>query len=55
MFTWRGRGHRIQSKLIIDYAFTNFDYFNHIEYTFNSFSDHPNMILSNQKLLKLNL
>ena len=48
-FTWRGRGQRIKSKSTIDFAFANFDYFNDIQYNFNSFSDHKTITLGVKK------
>ena len=48
-YTWRGRGNRIASKSRIDFAFANFDLFNSIEYTFNSFSDHKTITIGIKK------
>ena len=48
-YTWRGRGQRISSKSTIDHAFANFELFNKIIFTHNSFSDHLTLTLGVKK------
>jgi hypothetical protein len=52
IFTWRGSGQRFNSKSNIDYFFCNFDYFNHIEFRFNSFSDHKTVTVAKKSKFK---
>ena len=52
IFTWRGSGQRFKSKSSIDYFFCNFDYFNHIDFRFNSFSDHKSITVAKKSKFK---
>ena len=48
-YTWRGAKQRIHSKSYIDHFYTNLDFFNFIEFSHNSFSDHKSMRIANKK------
>ena len=48
-FTWIGSGQRFRSKSSLDYFFCNFEYFNYIEFNFNSFSDHKSVTIGRKE------
>ena len=51
-YTWRGTKQRINSYSYIDHFYTNMDFFNFIEFSYNSFSDHKSMRIGNKKKFK---
>ena len=51
-FTWIGSGKRFRSKSSLDYFFCNFDYFNCIEFKFNSYSDHKSVTIGRKEKFK---
>ena len=48
-YTWRGAGMKIQSKSYLDHFFCNFDYFNLIEFSHTSYSDHKSVRIKNKQ------
>lgn len=48
-YTWRGTKERIKSKSYIDHFYLNFDFFNQIDFTHSSYSDHKFMRIANKK------
>ena len=51
-FTWIGSGKRFRSKSSLDYFFCNFDYFDYIEFKFNSYSDHKSVAIGRKGKFK---